>query len=232
MAKAELGILLTDLRGKAGNAVFQGSRDGLVVRPWVHGSNPNTPAQQAVRAHFSQAGAAWRSYSSAQVLAWKNYAQTITKTNRVNGKTYHPNAFNAFLALAAKFLQVNPGGTIPSTPPTTSYAGDSITFTVASSTGTLSFTPSAANGTNSTTEFLVQPLANANRKPQKNGYRSKGFHKFTTTAPFDLDLGAGYYAVAVRFVNTQTGQETALYPLSIEQVALSVSNSNKLKKAA
>lgn len=234
MAKAELGILLQDLRGKAGNAVFQGSRDGLVVRPWVAGSNPNTPAQQAVRANLAAAGAAWRSFSASQVQAWLNYSKTITKHNRVNGKTYHPTPFAAFVALATKFLQVNPGGTIPTTPPTSAFTPDGINWTVTPDTGKITFTPSAANSTNTTTEFLLQPLANANRKPQKKSYKSYGFHHFSNTTPFDVNVGAGTYAVAIRYVNSQTGQESAIYPLETEQVMLSVSSSGKatMKKAA
>lgn len=46
MAKAELGILLQDLRGKAGNTVFQGGPEGLIVRAKVRGTNPDTPANR------------------------------------------------------------------------------------------------------------------------------------------------------------------------------------------
>ena len=44
----------------------------------------------------------------------------------------------------------------------------------------VTFTATAPNATNVTTEFLLQPLANINRKPQKKGYRSKGLFTFVT----------------------------------------------------
>jgi len=227
MAKAELGILLQDLRGKAGNVVFQGSRDGLVVRPRVKGTNPNTPAQQAVRDNFSHAGANWRSFTAQQVQAWSNYAKNITKHNAVTGKAYHPTPFAAYVGLTSKFYQVNDGGTAPSDPPTSAFTGDDIDWTVTADAGKLTFTPSAANGTNTTTEFLLQPLANANRKPGKKGYKSYGFHRFATTTAWDVNVGAGTYAVAIRYVNTATGQETSPEYLQIGQVTVSLAKSGK-----
>lgn len=176
----------------------------------------------------------WRSLTPTQVASWNNYALTINKRNRVNGRAFHPSGFEAFLGLGCKYLQVNPGGTVPTTPPSTPFSGDAITFTVTPGTGKLTFTPSAANSANTTTEFLVQALANGNRKPQKKQYRSKGFHQFTNTDPFDLTLGAGYYAVQVSFVNKNTSQETTPFSEPIQQVAFAVQTGGKSiqKKAA
>jgi len=235
MAKAELGIILQDLRGKAGNAVFQKGKDGIVVRPRVSGSNPNTPAQQAVRAAFTKAAKQWGTFTANQVAGWNNYALTVNHSNSVNGKSYHPNGFNAFTELASKFYQANPTGTAPTTPPTTSFTGDTITVTAATSTGKVTFTASAANATNVSTEFFLQPLKNANRKPQKNGYRTKGYFHFASgTLTFDVTTPAGYYAAGYRFINTLTGQTSETHYLSVQQVTLSVevSNTEKQRKAA
>lgn len=225
MAKAELGVLLQDLRGKAGNTVFQKSRDGIVVRPRVHGSNPRTAAQLAVRAALTKASQLFKGFSSVQFAAWQNYAQTVTKHNPVTGKAYHPTAINAYTELATKFLLVNPSGTPPSAPPSTSFAGDSITVTATAGTGKVTFTGSAANASGVTTELLLQPLASANRKPSGNGYRSKGFFAFASgTLSHDVVVPAGYYAAAYRFVKTSTGQATDLYPLPVAQVTLSLAD--------
>jgi hypothetical protein len=143
MAKAQLGVLIQDIRGKAGNTVFQKSKEGIIVKPRVSPANPDTAAQRSIRQNLTRCGAEWRTYSAIQVEAWKNYAQNIKKTNQVNGKKYSPNPFNAFVELAAKFLQVNPTGTIPSTPPTSSYYGDSIEITAAADTGKITFEASA-----------------------------------------------------------------------------------------
>lgn len=227
MAKAELGILLQDLRGKAGNVVFQGSRDGLVVRPRVKGTNPDTPAQQAVRENFSHAGALWRTFTKQQVQAWRNYAAHVTKHNSVTGKAYHPTPFAAFVGLASKFLQVNPAGTVPTDPPAAPFDGDNLTWTVTPAAGKITFTPSAANSAGCTTEFLLQPLANANRKPSKKAYKSYGFHAFATTTGWDVTVGAGTYAVAIRYVNPATGQETGLETLEVSQVTVSLAKPGK-----
>ena len=228
MAKAELGVLLQDLRGKAGNVVFQRSREGLIVKPRVKGTNPRTPAQVAVRANLTRASQAFEALNATQYLAWANYASTITRHNPITGKSYTPLPINAFTELGAKFLQVNPAGTVPLTPPTAPFAGDSITITALAEPGKITFTASAANAANVTTEFLIQPLKTANRKPQANGYRSKGFFTFAVgTLSHQLVLPAGYYAAAYRFVQTQTGEATEPVYLPLQQVTLSLSTSNK-----
>ncbi len=235
MAKAELGVILQDLRGKAGNAVFSKSRDGIVLKPRVKGRNPNTAAQQAVRHALSTATSMFKNFTSAQNAAWSTYAQTITKHNPVTGKSYHPTAINAFTALAAKFLLVNPTGTVPTTPPATSFPGDTITLTTTGATGKVTFTASGANAANVKTELLLQPLASANRRPQRNGYRSKAYVAFASgSLSFDVLVPAGYYAAAYRFVNALTGQETQLIPLPEQQVSFSVSvgGTNEAKSSA
>lgn len=234
MAKAELGVLLQDLRGKAGNVVFQKSKEGLIVRPRVRGTNPNTPAQVAVRTSLTRASQAFEALTLTQNLAWKSYASTIIRHS--GAKSYSPTAINAFTELAAKFLQVNPSGTIPLTPPATQFNGDTITITASASAGKVTFTASAANATNVKTEFLLQPLKNINRKPSAKGYRSKGFFAFVVgTLTHDVTVPAGFYAAGYRFVNTLTGQATEPVYLTTQTVTLSLSaggrNSSKASEA-
>jgi len=225
MAKAELGVILQSLAGKAGNAVFSRSKEGVILKPRVKGINPNTPAQQAVRANLREAATAFKNFTASQVAAWRNYAANQTKHNSVTGKSYNPTGVNAFTALASKFLQVNPGGTIPTTPPASAFSGDSITVTCSAGTGKVTFAASAANSTDVVTEFLLQPLASPNRKPQKNGYRSRGFFAFTSgTLTHDVTVPPGYFAAAYRFVNSATGQETPLVPIGVQSVTFSVSS--------
>lgn len=230
MAKAELGVLLQDLRGKAGNTVFAKSRDGIIVKPRVTPANPDTPAQQLVRENLTRAGAEWKTYGASTVQAWYNYAQTITKTNRVSSKKYHSTPFNAFVELTAKLLQYNPTATIPSTPPTASFVGDNISISAGAGTGKVTFTASAANSTDSVTEFLLQPLASATRKPQKGAYRSKGFFQFVPgTLTYDVTVPPGYYAAAYRFVNKVTGQASKLEYLAVQGVTLAIEEGGKTK---
>ncbi len=62
---------------------------------------------------------------------------------------------------------------------------------------------------------MVQPLANVNRKPQTGGYTSHSFYAFAVEAlSKTVVLTPGAYALAYRFVNSATGQEVALVPLT------------------
>lgn len=223
MAQAELGILLQDLRGKAGNAVFVAGRNGIVVRARITPTNPNTAAQETARANLTKAATAYRNLTTAEQAQWVTYAAGITKTNAVTGKTYHPTPMAAFTALASKFLQVAPTGTIPTTPPSTAFTGDSITVTAAAETGKITLTASGADTIFVKTELLLQPLASKFRTPQAHAYRSKAFNTFSSSGlTYDVSVAAGYYAAAYRFVNTLTGQETQLMPIGVKQVTLSV----------
>lgn len=174
--------------------------------------------------------------TSVQVLAWTNYANSITKKNPISGHSYHPTAINEFVALAAKFLQVNPTGTIPLAPPTAAFAGDNILVTATPVANAIKFTASAANAKDVTTELLVQPLASKNRVPGKDAYRSKGFFAFAAgSLTTNVSLPPGNYAVAIRFVDSVTGQEEEITPIGLQLVTFAVENSNqggKAKKAA
>jgi hypothetical protein len=218
MAQGNLGVLFNSLRGKAGSVVFARSKDGTVVRPRVSARNPQTPAQQAVRLALSKSATAYKNLTAAQVTAWTTYANNVTKHDPRTGKTYHPSAIAAFTSLAAKFLQVNPAGTVPLTPPVTGFAGDTITATAVGAAGKVTFTGSAANGLGITTELLLQPLKSQNRKPQPKGYRGKGFKAFAAgSLTQDVLVPAGWYVPAYRFVYTATGQDTLLVILPAVQ---------------
>jgi len=239
MAEAQLGVLLQSLAGKAGTAVFQRSSNGIVVRPRVKGANPRTPAQEAVRAALTKASRDWASFNPAQVAEWRQFASFQVHHDQISGKGYKPQGINAYMELACKFYLVNPNGTAPTTPPATPFEGDTVTITATADTGTITFTASGANAANVTTEFLLQPLRNANRKPQKNGYRSKGFFAFSAgNLSHEIEVPSGYYAAGYRFVNSATGQATEPKYLTVQQVTLSLASgkdekgTGKAKKAA
>lgn len=233
MAKAELSVLLQALSGKAGNVVFTKGKDGTHVRPHTRGTNPNTPAQQLIRENFTKASGIYRTFTTNQLDAWKNYANYQTTTDKLDGSKSKPTAFNAFMKLACKFLQVDPQGTVPTTPPTTGFNGDNVELTVTGGTGELTFTASAANTSGVTTEILLQPLANANRRPQVGAYRHKLFHIFTSgNLSLDVSVPVGYYAAGYRFVKTATGQASTLQTLAVQGVTLSVEAGGTATKAA
>src|SRR5205823_4082290 len=91
------------------------------------------------------------------------------------------------------------------------FAGDTISPPAAGGAGKVPFNATSANAANVTTELLLQPLKSANRKPQPNGYRSKAFQVFIAGSLSSIvNVPAGWYVPAYRFVNTQTGQDTGL----------------------
>lgn len=235
MAKANLSVIMESAHGKAGNVVFRKDKDGTHIVPHVKGTDPNTAAQQGVRTNLRKASGAFKNLSPLQYGAWKNFASNQTMHDPTDGSPYKPTPMSAFMKLACKFLQVDPDGTIPLNPPTAPFYGDDITITVTGGTNELTFTASAANSANVTTEILLQPLASVNRKPQKRAYRHKAFFKFVSgTLSTDIAVPAGYFASGYRFVNTLTGQATGLYALNVQTVtfAIAAGGKNETKKAA
>lgn len=219
MAKVAYGANVSNIRGKVGTNVFTRAHTGPTLRIRVRGRNPKTPAQNSVRANLARAAATFRGLTPAQAAAWTAFGQTITKRNSVSGTSYNPTGITIFVALAAKFLQVSPGGVIPLTPPAAPFAGDPIAVTVAGAAGQVTFTASAANTANVRTELLLQPLRSRNRQPTAKGYRTKTFVGFAAGAlTQNVPATPGFYAPAFRFVNVLTGQETTLVALLIVQV--------------
>ena len=215
--KVKFASHIDSMTGKSGNVVAVQGRTGPVFRRRVKGRNPKTSAQVSQRSNFSLASKGYKTLSAANVAAWATFAGTLSYKNKLTGQSYTPTAIDVFVGLAAKFKQINPAGTIPVTPPATSFAGDTITLTVLGLSGGMQFTANNPNATNVKTEFLVQRLASANRKPKSKGYRSNGFIAFTSgTLVSGITTTPGTYAVAYRFVNTLTGQETA--PVSLGNV--------------
>lgn len=134
MAKAKLGILLEELRGKAGNAVFKRTKVGTVVSERTTPTNPNTIRQLQVRANLSKAAKAFKALSPAQVALWNAYALKIAQPG-----TKPRAAVDIFCALATKRLQIYSGNTIPTTPPATPFTGDSVHVTVSGVPGQIMF---------------------------------------------------------------------------------------------
>ena len=88
MAKAELSVLLSDLRRRIGNVVFSKWKDTNYVREYVKYSTGNTEKQLAVRNAFSILVFIWKHGGSAMQAAWAGYAE-INNLNMTG--------FNAFM---------------------------------------------------------------------------------------------------------------------------------------
>lgn len=236
MAKFKLNGAFSGASGKLGNIVFGKAKGGYAVaRDKGVTTNPKTAAQLSVRAAQTKSSQIYKNMTTAQVQAWTNYAATLPQVSKKSGIKRKVSAINAFCALADKFLQVNPAGTVPLTPPTTAFTGDNITLTATAGTGSITFTASAANAVGVKTELLLQPLKGKNRTPVAKGYRTKAFVAFVSgTLTSVQTVPTGYYAAGYRFVSIATGQETAIAPIGVQTVALSVEApvSESKKKAA
>lgn len=237
MAKLKLSSFLSGVSGRAGNAVYRYTKNGteLSDRPFVN--NPNTPAQSLARSAFSKATKAWKTLTAAQAAAWNAYAASITETEAVTGVKTKRSGFNWYVALSSRFYQVNNmAGTAPATPPASAFTGDALTFTLGAQSGGIKVTASGANSAGTVTALKFQKLTSANSKPQKAKYTTKAYFAFPSGSPATtVPLAPGVYSVAIQYVSTATGQETAIQVLgTVSGVTFAVAapDAGAKKKAA
>ena len=219
MAKISLSSDIDAMRGKIGDRVYTEARNGSTVRKRVVGTNPNTDAQNASRTRFTAASKQYKTMAAANVEMWQKYSKTVFTTDPITGKRYNPAPGTLFNGLSAKFLQINPQGIIPLTPPTSAFAGDLIKFQISTSPGHIDWIASASNSPNVKTELLLQTLPSQNRMPSLEKYVHAAFVAFGFGVSYQLSVKPGIYAVAYRFVNTVTGQETNLVPAGVVTVS-------------
>jgi len=237
MAILKLSGFLKGVSGKAGNVVYRYTKNGteLSDRPIVN--NPKTPAQQNVRAAFTKATRGWRGLTRAQADAWNAYAAGITETEEISGNKTKRSGFNWYVAFSSRFYQVNNiSSTAPSNPPTTSFTGDTLTFTAGPVANGIKITASSANSAAVTTALLFNKLSSANGKPSKGGYRTKAYFAFSSNSlATNVVLPPGIYSFGVQYASLATGQESNLQVINtIGPVTFAVSEpaAPSKKKAA
>lgn len=97
-ARIKTSVLLSDLRGKEGNVVFQKSRSGLISREKVNPSNPRTADQQANRALLASVSSGWGGLGDEKRKLWDSAVDSYARTN-VFGDSYRPTGKNLFTQL-------------------------------------------------------------------------------------------------------------------------------------
>lgn len=230
MARARLGFALSDVRGNMNGVVVTKTRAGLAVRGMPKYKYPKLPSVMQGADRLKAVSAVWSGMSLDQSQAWRRYAESLTKRNPITLETYAPTAKNAFIGLATKFLQINPGGEVPVWPPAADFLGDDLALTILDSSmvdgsikrkdeeGGVTFRASSPNTPGVAVEILMQKLLNVHRSPTKF-YKSVLFHTFAAgSLDLTLPLDPGYYAFGWRFVNMETGQMTGLRTFPVLEV--------------
>ncbi|HZH99267.1 MAG TPA: hypothetical protein VEX38_09870 [Fimbriimonadaceae bacterium] len=213
MAKGTSGIPVVQISGALGNVVFARRGNTLTVRERVPVRNPRTEAQVSARATLAEAAKQYGQLSDEQLEAWSRYAASLSQDPPANGYT-------AYMKLAAKYLRVNPGGTPPALPPTSVFFGDAIAVSAAGAPGEIVFTALAPNASDIVTELLLQPLPSRTRGTNPRNWRSAAYVSFAHgELEHVLPVQKGWYAVAYRFVNSVTGQETGMAALGKRHVS-------------
>lgn len=162
---------------------------------------------------MQSASVIYSTFSASEAAAWRRYATTLARMDPVTGKQYTPAGRNAFMGLAIKFQQVNPGAEVPRTPPVGDFLGDTVSVSASVEGGMIRFTASHANAPGVTTELMLQKLKNIRCMPGKV-YKAAAFVSFAPgSLSADVDVEPGVYAAAIRFVETATGRQTFVMPL-------------------
>lgn len=96
MALIRTGLGIAQISGSIGGTVFSHNRYGPYIRSRSVPVNPNSPAQQAVRADLAYLVAEWHdTLTAVQRAAWAVYAAAINFTNAL-GESIKLTAFNHF----------------------------------------------------------------------------------------------------------------------------------------
>lgn len=101
--KAKFGAIVVAGSGKVGGHVFSKNRGGAYMRTKVTPSNPNSAAQQGVRAILSSLSQQWGALTDAQRKSWSGAVESWSKTD-VFGDIKNPSGINLFVRLNSVLL--------------------------------------------------------------------------------------------------------------------------------
>lgn len=133
MALIKFGLVVTEARGKLGGHVFTKTKAGAALRTGTSPTNPQTEAQQAVRANFAAMSRLWGTLSREQIDGWNAAAENFKKTN-VFGDQFQYSGFNLFVQLNQNLATIGeqPRLTAPaSSAPRSGVRMEGLSFTVA-----------------------------------------------------------------------------------------------------
>lgn len=215
MARCAFTVAVSNIRGKAGQALFSNAHNGATLRQRVTPRNPTSAKQGTVRSNLAAGSRAYKALSSTNVAAWQAWALTLTQTNPTTGGTYHPSAIDVFTKYYTLLKLVTPTGTPPSTPPAAAFTGDTQVITVGTVTTTaIPLTGTAASVANTKIQVGYVVLPSANVVPKASAIKNAGFATIPST-PFQISVVPSpsfvtgqILAFYYRSISTVTGQTT------------------------
>jgi hypothetical protein len=202
MAKVVTAGWMPGLSGSMGNAVFVQTKDGTIVRNRPISQVSCTPAAWEARDRVRKAGFSWKNMSVAQAEAWRDYARGLEPPEP---------AQQLFTRLAVRAMVA--GWPIPELPPEGPFLGDSPRLSLSASPGRVVVTASGANSPGVVTEVALQELMSIHRRTYMSRYRSARVLALPGPGPVELEVSAGVWAAAARFILGPTGQATAFAEL-------------------
>lgn len=190
MATVKFGTIVTDIKGKVGGNVFQGSKSGTTLKTIdaIADSAKLTKADAGRVINTlpltAQIAGLWRTLTDAQRASWATGAVNFPAYNRF-GVAYTPSAYQVFMTLNFQVYQLT--GAILYTCPIPMTVNDPPTFSIAQPDLTsLDVTWSGGIQTDCTIRVdATQPMA-AGRSPKQSFYKCIAEWPDSTTSPEDL----------------------------------------------
>lgn len=81
MAITQIAAPLDGIRGTVAGVVYSSNRSGTYAKGWSRCTNPQTIKQLWQRGQLAQAGALWRTLSTAEQIDWETFAETPPETD-------------------------------------------------------------------------------------------------------------------------------------------------------
>lgn len=194
MAVAKYGAIVTDIKGKIGGTVFQGSVAGGVMknnaaRKSTSGTSKLSKAD-AGRAFLPQRtiaelSSAWKTLSSGDQLSWKTAAPGFPFTNKF-GVQYTPSGFQLYMSVNTNLTVI--GQSVMSSAPTPSDLINMPAFGLTwTSAGQLSITNPAGVPSGYFMQVYGTVGMSAGRQPQKGDYKLLAVYPDSAVFPLNID---------------------------------------------
>jgi len=84
MARIKFSPIISEVKGKLGNIVFQGGKSGIIMRERALPRNLNTNAQIVSRTNLAKVKSAWQVLSTTDLNSWISFATFFSKKTKFN----------------------------------------------------------------------------------------------------------------------------------------------------